>query len=347
MLFRSGAFVASPKIAGTSEGHVVVAWSEDGAIRARKLDPTGAPLWGAGITFTPASGSYFLADLHAADAGAAIVSWVPQNGGISHLWAQKLAAADGASLWGSGHVQVFDDPSGGLGYGNFPPFVPDGAGGALFAWSGSFGMSTIFTRVQRILADGSEAFVHNGIETSTDTSLHRLYGTAILDPASGDVYAFWTSADASQSQFGISGQRIAADGSRMWTDAGRVYVPLGSSQTDGTRLVLLSGEPIAAWVDGIAFGNEPIRAMRADAAGDPVWTPDIVDLCTSATDSYRLGVVASTAGFAIYAWQDGSIGDTEIRVQNLSPDGVLGETGGIFADGFESGDTTAWSDWVP
>ena len=343
----AGAFVAAPKVAGTSDGNAVVAWSHDGGIKAQKLDSDGLPLWGAGITFMPASGFYFFADVQAADAGAAIVSWVPQVGGVSHLWAQKLAAADGASLWDEGHVKVFDDPTGGLGYGYFPSFVSDGAGGAVFAWHGSFGASTIFARVQRVLTGGGEAFAHNGVEASTNTTQHRMGPSAAINPANGDIFVFWTDANSNQSQFGVSGQRIAADGSRQWTDSGTVYVPLSGSQTDGLSTLVLGGEGLAAWVDGIAFGNEPIRATRVDVDGDTVWSPGIADLSTAVSDSFRIGAALSSNGFAIYAWQDGATGASDIKVQNLNPDGTLGDTGSIFSDGFETGEMSAWSVTFP
>ncbi len=107
-------FVAAPKIAGTNDGNVVVAWTQDVDVVAHKLDPSGAPFWGAEVVLAAASGSFLASDLQAADAGNAIVSFVQSGGGASprHLWAQKLAAADGASLWSAGHVKVFDTATG-------------------------------------------------------------------------------------------------------------------------------------------------------------------------------------------------------------------------------------------
>ena len=58
---------AAPKIAGTSDGGVVVAWTSDSNTVLQKLDASGKPLWGKGVVFSETGYNYFLADLHAAD----------------------------------------------------------------------------------------------------------------------------------------------------------------------------------------------------------------------------------------------------------------------------------------
>ena len=54
----------------------------------------------------------------------------------------------------------------------------------------------------------------------------------------------------------------------------------------------------------------------------------------------------STQGYAAYAWSDGGPSTGDILAQNVNGDGTLGSFA-IFDDGFESGDTTAWSATVP
>lgn len=41
-------FHAAPKIAGTSDGNIVVAWTSGNDVVLQKLDPSGAPQWGSG-----------------------------------------------------------------------------------------------------------------------------------------------------------------------------------------------------------------------------------------------------------------------------------------------------------
>ena len=225
---------ASPRITGTPDGGAVVAWTSfsSGAIGVQKLDAAGAPQWGPdGVTLTTPTGFFFLADLHADGAGNAIVSGSAQLSTFDRrLWAQKLAAADGAPLWGSDPVEVFDGSDGALQFGYFPSFVPDGSGGAVFAWYQVGGVSEARVRAQHILADGSAAFPPNGVDAATGTDRQRSAPSAAFDAASGDIFVVWPEEQqvGQTRTFGVAAQRIDAAGTRQWGDAGRVLVPLGA-----------------------------------------------------------------------------------------------------------------------
>ena len=69
-------FHAAPKIAGTSDGDVVVAWTSDSNVVLQRLDAKGHPLWGAGIVFSESGFNYSVSDLHAADNGSVILCFV-------------------------------------------------------------------------------------------------------------------------------------------------------------------------------------------------------------------------------------------------------------------------------
>src|ERR1700720_1834499 len=91
---------AAPKIAGTSDGDVVVAWTSNSNVVLQKLDPSGNALWGNGGVLQESNFNYELADLHAADNGSVIVSWIRAQGFTSnrYIYANKLSAA-GKLLW--------------------------------------------------------------------------------------------------------------------------------------------------------------------------------------------------------------------------------------------------------
>ncbi len=348
-LTSTGDFVAAPKIAGTSDGNVVVAWTQNADVVAHKLDPNGVPFWGSEVVLAPAGGSFGASDLQASDAGNAIVAFVHSAGGAGprHLWAQKLASADGASLWPAAHVKVYDQAGGSLQFGNFPSFLADGSGGAVFAWYTSG--PTLQCRAQRILANGAEAFAHNGVEASTDAARLRVSPAFAWAGAAEEIFLFWTELNGGQSQFGVYGQKLDAAGVRQWSDSGQELVPLGSEEISQVRALQWSDGAAVAWAETVAFGNQPIHATRVDGDGDFVWPAAIVDLATSATGTSRLAAASSSHGFAIFAWSDG-VSDSDVLAQNLNPDGTLGEgeiEPEIFSDGFESGDVSAWSSSVP
>jgi hypothetical protein len=349
IMVNTGGDALSPRVAGASDGNIAVAWTQGDALVVQKLDPSGAPLWGSGVSFSPPYGIYFVADLQASDAGNVIVSWV--HGGYPnppHLWAQKLAAADGAPLWGAGHVPVLD--SGSLQMGNFPPFTTDGAGGAVFAWYINSDPSPYFLecRVQHVLANGTEAFTHNGVDVSTFPTRQRVGPSAAYLSGTGEIVVFWTEENADQDQYGLYGQKLDAAGARQWTDAGRELVPMGGNLISSVTTLPFADGAMVAWVDSVNYlVNEPLRAARVDGDGDFVWATPIVELSTVPTPKSDVVGALSTGGYGAFAWTDGDeMASSDIPVQNLNGDGSLGSSD-LFSDGFESGDTSVWSATVP
>lgn len=321
-LTSTTAFVAAPKIAGTSDGGAVIAWTEDASARVQKLDASGAPQWGAGLTLTPAMGSYSPSDLH--DAGSdAILAFVHQTGSFGsprHLLAQKYDAS-GTALWGAGHVAVFD--GGSLQFGNFPEFVPDGSGGAVFSWYDTAG-ATLQCYAQRVNAAGTEVFAHNGVAVSTNVVRVRVSPWAALDPGTGDTYVFWKEQNSLQSQSGVYGQKLDSGGSRQWGSEGAVVVAVGASDRNNVRH-LPGGGAFVFWTTAPSFGQDVIRAAHVNAAG----TTDIAvfDVASTASSKSRLDVERSTAGFALLAWSDDRSGSDDILAQNVNVDGSLGLSG--------------------
>lgn len=329
----------SPRIASTASGTAAVAWSgSDGAIRVQKLSAAGAPLWIAnGVAVVPPSGSFFLADLHGDSAGNAIASWSAQLSVSSRqLWAQKFAAADGASLWGATPVKVFDGVGGAMQFGNFPPFVTDGADGAVFVWY-TVGAAGATVRVQRVNAAGSAAFAQNGVEASANAAQSHTSPSGAFDPVSGDTYVLWRETDiATQSQIGVYAQRIDSSGARQWGSGGKVLVPLAA--VDQSQMLALPAPDgmLAAWASGSAPNPMPIRVARLANDGNYVWPASIVDISTEPNPVSRLVGRISSSGFAAFAWTAAATSLAgDIHAQNINMDGTLGDSDTVFRSGFE------------
>jgi hypothetical protein len=323
----TGSDALSPRVAGTSDGNIAVAWTQGNSLVVQKLGPNGTPLWGSGVTFSPPYGIYFVADLQASDAGTVIVSWV--HGGYPnppHLWAQKLAAADGALLWGADHVAVFD--AGSLQMGNFPPFVSDGAGGAVFAWYINSNPMPYFLqcKVQHVLANGTEAFAHQGVDVSTFPTRQRVNPSAAFLPATGEVVVFWAELNEPQTAFGLYGQKLDATGVRQWTDSGRQLVPMSANMISDVTTLPFADGAIVAWVDSVVYlSNAPLRGTRVDGSGSFVWATPIVDLSNAPVVRGDVVGGLSTQGYAAFAWTHGDeTTGSDILAQNLNDDGSLG-----------------------
>jgi hypothetical protein len=266
-LTRDAGFHAAPKIAVTSDGGIVVAWTANSDVILQKLDANGRPLWiGAtafdyGITISESGFNYSLADLHAADDGSVIVSWVRNQGfGSNNLLYANKVSSSGQLLWGSGNVKVFD--GGSLQFGEFPYFVPDGDGGAVFSWYSSSPSLQVYA--QHILTDGTEAFGHNGSVGSTNAFDVRVSPSASYNPATQETFLFWTEEDSNQVLNGVSGQKFNSTGTRQWTDSGLTIVPLGVGFTDfcGKRANRYGRARLLVRSAGIRIGNYPGSEAR-------------------------------------------------------------------------------------
>ncbi len=324
----------SPRVAATHDGGVVVAWSELGAIRAQKLDANGEPLWSGGITLAPTAGNFLLADLRAATDGDAIVSWQAQlSANNRQLWAQKLDAASGASLWAADHVKILDNSAGAMQFGYFPTFQHDGAGGAVFGQYVLSGVGAL-VRVQRVTAGGALAFAQNGVNVSTNTT-RRQYLTATTHvPATGQTYVVWRETDATQSQVGVYAQRLDASGIRQWGDEGRMLRPLAGFDKSQLQALPISGGVVFAWVENTQPSPQPIVATRLDDAGNAVWPSAMAAIKTGGSSTARLASARGAQGDYAFVWQDRTPGaDAILKAQDLGASGLLGDR--VFTDGFD------------
>lgn len=313
-------FVAAPKIAGTTDGGAVVAWTQDVTTRVQKLDSIGGTVWGADVVLTPGAGSYSASDLHGAGDGA-ILSFVHQTGGFGsprHIIAQKFDGAGGL-LWGAGHVSVFD--SGSVQFGNFPTFVTDGSGGAVFSWYDA-GSSQLQCGVQRVLADGTEAFPHNGVVVSTVASRVRVNPSAAFAPGSEEIFVFWKEQTSNQAQSGVFGQKIDASGTRQWTDNGVQVLGLSTSDVGSIETWVVGSGAMVFWDQAPAFNQD--RLYGARLSGDGVIDVPPFDVASTPSGKSRLQVRGSTSGFAILAWQDQRVDSGDVYAQSVQPDGSLG-----------------------
>jgi hypothetical protein len=311
---------ASPKIAGTSDGGAVVAWISDSRTILQKLDANGVPQWGKGVALEESGANYWLADLHAADNGSVIVSWVRNQGfgSDSQLRANKISST-GKRLWGKKNVVIFD--TGSLQFGNFPYFVPDGNGGAVFSWYTS--SPTLQCFAQHILADGSEAFPHNGSAASTNTTNVRVDPAASYRAATDEVFLVWTEEDSNQVQNGIYAQKFNSKGVRGWGADGKVIVPLGSDSQILPTNVQIGAGMLAYWIDMAGFGNATIHAARLQGNGK--FACEQFPVSTAVSNKGRpVSGLSAQANLSALAFEDDRLGSNGIYIQNVNRDCSLG-----------------------
>ncbi|MGA8152929.1 MAG: hypothetical protein WB952_18405 [Terriglobales bacterium] len=318
-LTSDASFHAVPKITGTSDGDVVVAWTSDSNVVVQKLDRAGHPLWGTGMVFSESGFNYTLADLHAADNGSVILSWVRAQGffGNKQLRANKISAT-GTLLWGAQNLAIFD--SGSLQFGNFPYFILDGSGGAVFTWYTA--IPALQCYAQHIRADGTEAFPHNGSAVSTNRSNVRVSPTVSYRAATDETFVFWTEEDSLQVVNGVYAQKFDATGTRRWGHVGKPIVPIGNDQQIFVQSVQVGSGALVFWVDQADFGEATIQAARLNQNGRMVCPQFAVSSVLA--DKSRLVADINLFHLAVVAFEDDRIGNNGIYIQNVNRDCSLG-----------------------
>jgi hypothetical protein len=318
-LTSDASFHAAPKIAATSDGGVVVAWTSDSNVVAQKLNAQGQAQWGAGVVFTEAKFNYSLADLHAGDNGSVIISWTRNQGfGSNSILVANKISSTGTLLWGSGNLHIFDNGS--LQFGNFPYFVPDGSGGAVFAW---YTNSPLQCFAQHVRADGSLAFPAGGSPVSTDLNNVRVDPSAAYRASTDEVFVFWTEEDSNQFTNGVSGQKFNSAGAAQWGPTGIVIVPLGNDSQIFVTAAQVGSGALVFWVDQVAFSNGTIQATKLSGAG----TVTCPQFAVSSTPSNKGRLVAAQDlhGDTALAFEDDRIGNNGIYIQNVNQNCTLGQ----------------------
>lgn len=309
-------FVAAPKIAGTGDGAVVVAWTQGSDAHLSRLDANGSVQWSHQES-TGASGSTFVSDLHEAGHGV-ILSMVQQAGGFlspRHLRAIKLDSS-GVSTWPGG-VNVFD--GGSLQIGNFPSFTPDGLGGAVFAW---YGTSPLQCYAQHVLSDGTEAYPHNGSAVSANLNQIRVAPSVDHDIGGGNTIVFWEEQNSSQSSFGLSGQKFDNNGMPQWGPDGVTSIPLGNTEIRNVRTVANGSGAYVFWTESTGPGTQVMRGRHVDGASVTDIGPYPVASLPSGKS--RPSAALGTSGHALLAWSDARSDAGDILIQNINIDGSLG-----------------------
>jgi len=311
-------FVASPDIASTSDGDTVIAWINESNTNLARIAQDGSTLWTTNI-MDPGGSGVNLASMHGSDNGSVIVSWVQFAAFFDpkHLYAQKINA-DSSAAWGS-NVAVFD--GGSLQFGNFPEFVSDDSGGAVFSWYDTANGLNVYA--QHLASDGSELFSHNGVAASTSPR-ERVSPSANYDATTDSVLVVWTELDNNQGSQGVSAQRIDATGTRMWTDSGVELTAPDANASSSVNVQMNGSSAVVIWIENAGgFGLDTVVAQGLSTDGMNTWMPAQTIVASDPVGRSRLTSTLSTNGFVIAGWQAGS-SNADIETHNINPDGSLG-----------------------
>jgi len=174
--------------------------------------------------------------------------------------------------------------------GRFPRVVPDGTGGAIFAWNDYIvyhkGLTDDYLRLQKLAPDGTPLWGDEGVlvvasspyRPLTEEEIARgIKGTItrsrptyegchdIVSDGAGGVFVFWEEEDVDNSNT-IYAQRVNGEGNHVWPE--KILIDTG--QGCSIRSVISDGEEgaILAIVSNIP---EATYLQRLTDSGEPLW----------------------------------------------------------------------------
>ncbi len=322
--------IASPCVAATSDGGVVVAWTafpSNAIVELRKLDLNGTVV--ASHTMTRAAG-ISVTSIVASDApgatGECVLMTVGFGGFTSPrpLRVQKFDASL-TPMWQADDVPVFT--AGSVQIGARPAIRPDGDGGCISAWYSSSPSLRVFA--QQIRADGT-ARLSTSQYAVTSTAENQVNPAAAIDPDTGDLYCFWSTLNSSQSQFALKAQRFTGT-TRAWGTGGLTLLPLGGTQIIAVGCQARSGGGVTGfWVFDTLPSPQMLYAVGLDEAGTPTWSGSAggvtggVAVSTASSQKSRVATAMRPDGEIVAVWSDDRGGTDRMYGQNIQTDGTLG-----------------------
>ena len=314
----------SPAVAAASDGTFVVVWHDyyygPQTIRGHLFASDGSAL---GSWFLVSNQGYDLADpaVGMDDGGGFVVAW-SRYGDI----AARRFDSGGTALGSRLSVNTYT-----TGQQGNPSIAVEADGDFLVVWDRDQPDSgwDVPIVARRYASDGSPS----GAEFEVSAYPQWPKTPVVAQDPNGDFVVAWSDSGYS-AYYWIRGRRVSSNGTALGTDfnistaSDYAYDPSISAGGGGQFLVV--------WEE--AFYDE-VNGREILADGSPV--DDVFQVNTYTTGHQITPSVAGANGNFVVVWRsDGSFGtdlDDSIQGQRLASAAF------IFADGFESGDTSAWS----
>lgn len=313
-----------PEAAPDSCGGIIVAWSSGGGsimqINVQRIDALGQPRWALnGFPISPPlaqPGSYGIAS---DGAGGAYVTWATQVTATlgSDVFVQHVLSAGLVDpVWPAGGLTLCSQLGDQVG----PHIVPDGAGGAVIAWTDARANPDIASDVfaQRVSPTGGIGWVLDGAPVVAAPGGQFL--SEIAPDGSGGIFAVWHDPSGV-----IAAQRLdGPTGTPQWAAAG---LPIASTGT-GTVQMAIASEPGRLFLAWSELRNGPavdIYAQAVTLGGSKLWGANGAPVITAALNhQFHPRIVADGLGGAIVGWEDNGSGNfygDRVLVQRLGASG--------------------------
>lgn len=331
----NNSFQAIPRVVATNDGNYIFVWrlgSGPQKIAMQKLNAAGVKQWGASpiIITSGSSENYDWCDIVPSDNGSMIMMWSGYTGTFIspvnyRIYSQKFSST-GTRVWNGtqdtvyylGRVSGFYEPK----------CFPDGNNGAVYQWQDDRNVTNLSTAfIQRKTSAGAIMFPVNGSAVSTLGGNHHFAGSAAVYP-NGETVAIYTESNSVQSLFGVYGQRFSANGTRLWTDNGKVFTSLASLQPSFLWVYTKDTNAVASFSESQGASAFHVKAFRVgQSSGNFVW--GVLTASSVNSSKTRMQTTMNQAGMIMMTWSDNRQDGGGVYAQNVNFDGTLGNILGI------------------
>jgi len=262
-------------------GNAFIAWADgEYNLLAQKVDSSGELLWGqSGLLvcgrFSPE------AKMIADNSGGAVLAWICEKQGesggseiSSQVHSQRIGP-EGNTLWQPEGVPVS------IGSRMFaqPRLVSDDSGGAIVFWE-----SRVSIYAQRLNATGNALWPEQGIQVWDGEGTPESPYYSVAGDGSGGAIVAWNYVEKGQvggTSPTLRGQRLAADGKKLWGDDG-ILVSTSIKDLGATTVAIshdgLGGALIAWGVGRSTYRPDKSYVQRIDAGGNRLWGEEAIRL---------------------------------------------------------------------
>ena len=318
-LTNNGSTNMSPRLTILEDNSVVVSCTySDSKVFLQRISSDGQTLWGDGVVIEDDNNAMVSPNPVKTVDNNIMVQWIRQASGwpiYSELLMQKFDQ-DGISIWNEATTIVGPTV---FPMGNWSQqLVCHENGESSSAWtqfSGNVQNAVAQnTSAEGILAWGGE------VDLSLNSSNFRMSPKVTITEDAQELVAVWKETNGSQSQRGISAQRLNSEGERLWSSTGMPVVPLNSNYDYLDISIAGYGEEIiSTYLQQSSDMSSDIYANRLDSEGNVLWEGESVTI-TNSNDSKSDMMTGTGENFLIISWSENGF----VYAHCLREDGTLG-----------------------
>ena len=315
----------SPRLTVLPDNSAVVTWTHnDNSVLFQRISPDGALLWGDGILMEDDDANLLSPQPVATMEGNILIQWIRQSGSFpwamnSELYLQRYNY-DGTPQW-SESIQAAGPVV--FPMGNWSQqLAAEGNGGSFLAWTQMAG--NVQNAVAQLISVEGVPIWTDGVDLSTNSSNFRMSPKISIAEETQELMAVWREANGSQSQRGISAQRLDNSGNRLWGENGITVADMNPDYDYLDLSVVGFGEEIISiYIQQSTNMSGDIYAKRLDAEGNSVWTEQMVTVTNSGTAKSDM-MTSKGSNYVFITWSENG----SVYAHCLREDGTLGAPDG-------------------